>query len=185
MKRQGILSLTGVALLGLIVLMTLHEWDYSSATNTAQREDLPTLVIEQMSAIRHNPDGTPQYRIKAQGLTWFEVTDRSELENPDVEMFGNKARWLVTAEKGEMRQTEKQIDLRGSVRAKRTGDDPLSIVTEHLVYHTSEQRLVIPTSVKIEHIGGRTKAGKLDADLKQGIIKIRGGVETRYAPTAG
>ena len=29
MKRQGLLSLTGIALLGLIVLMTLHEPDFA------------------------------------------------------------------------------------------------------------------------------------------------------------
>ncbi|HCI10622.1 MAG TPA: LPS export ABC transporter periplasmic protein LptC, partial [Alcanivorax sp.] len=27
MKRQGLLSASGILLLGLIVLMTLHEWD--------------------------------------------------------------------------------------------------------------------------------------------------------------
>lgn len=183
MKKQGLLSLTGIALLALIVLMTLHEWDYATPPAPDQRPDVPTLVLEQLNATRHDESGKPVYRITASGLAWFEVTNRSTLEAPLVEMFGNKGRWLITAKKGEMRQSEKIIDLQDEVRAQREGDAPLSLETARLVYHAEGERLVIPAAVVIHHEGGETRAGQLEADLKNGVITMADGVETRYAPT--
>ena len=184
MRKQGLLSLTGIALLGLIVLMTLHEWDYRSGASSELRPDVPTLLLEQMSAVRHQPDGRPQYALSAESLAWYEVTSRSEMSQPRVEMFGNTANWLVRANQGNMRESEKRIELKGDVRASRGGPEPLSLRTETLVYHAAQERLEIPVPVSIQHEGGRTRAGKLDADLKKGVIEIRGGVETRYVPTA-
>jgi len=182
-KKQGLLSLTGIALLGLIVLMTLHEWDYATPPAPEQRPDVPTLVLEHLDATRHGESGEPIYRITANGLAWFEVTDRSTLDAPRVEMFGNKGRWLIEAKKGEMRQSEKIIDLQGEVRAQREGDAPLSLETAQLVYHADDERLVVPTPVVIRHEGGETRAGQLDADLRNGVMTMADGVETRYAPT--
>src|SRR5690606_1905033 len=70
-KKQGLLSLTGIALLGLIVLMTLHEWDYATPPAPEQRPDVPTLVLEELDATRHGESGEPIYRITANGLAWF------------------------------------------------------------------------------------------------------------------
>jgi len=183
-KRQGLLSLTGIALLGLIVLMTLHEWDYSSAPPAPDRPDVPTLILDQMHASRHKANGTLQYRLDAANLAWFQASNRSEMQAPEVEMFGNTARWLVQANQGNMRESEKRIELQGNVRAERDGVEPLSLQTERMIYHAAEERLEIPVAVQIRHQGGRTRAGKLDADLRRGVIEIRGGVETRYVPTA-
>lgn len=183
MKKQGLLSLTGIALLALIVMMTLHEWDYATPPAPEQRPDVPTLVLEQLNAVRHDERGEPVYRITASGLSWFEVTNRSTLDAPLVEMFGNKGRWLIEAKKGEMRQSEKIIDLQGGVYAQREGDAPLSLETARLVYHADKEKLVIPGSVLIQHEGGETRAGQLEADLRNGVMTMADGVETRYVPT--
>lgn len=185
MKRQGILSLTGIALLGLIVLMTLHEWDYAAPLLTPERPDVPALILENMSSVRHNADGSRQYSLSAKSLSWFETSNRSELSEPAVEMFGNNANWFVSANQGKMQQGRKIMDLSGNVQARRDGSAPLSLETERLIYHANEERLHIPTKVRIEHLGGNTHAGQLDADLRKGIIKIKGGVETHYVPTSG
>lgn len=182
MKKQGLLSLTGIALLALIVLMTLHEWDYAAPPPPATRADTPTLVLEQMQATRHTEAGTIQYHLDAANLTWFEASDRSTLDAPSVEMFGNKGRWLIKAKQGEMRQSEKIIDLQGQVLAEREGESPLRLTTEHLIYDVDRERLQIPVAATVMHQGGRTDAGELDADLKNGILTMRNGVETRYAP---
>lgn len=185
MKRQGILSLTGIALLGLIVLMTLHEWDYAVAPTPQERADVPALVLKNMSSTRHNEDGSRQYQIKATSLIWFEASNRSELTQPVVEMFGNNANWFVSANTGKMQQEEKKLELRGNVQARRNGPQPLSLTTELLIYMADEERLSIPSDVSIDHQGGHTRAGQLDADMKQGVIKMQGGVETHYVPTPG
>lgn len=185
MKKQGILSLTGIALLGLIVLMTLHEWDYAAPLITAERPDVPALILENMTSVRYNADGSRQYSVSAKNLSWFETSNRSELSEPSVEMFGNKANWFVSANQGKMQQEKKIMDLSGNVHARRDGLAPLSLQTEHLIYHANEERLHIPAKVSIKHVGGNTRAGQLDADLQQGIIKIKGGVETHYVPTSG
>lgn len=182
MKRQGLLSLTGIALLSLIVLMTLHEWDYATPPPAERRDDTPTLVLEGMHAVRHTDSGALQYRLDADNLTWFEVTNRSTLEGPSVEMFGNNARWLIRAKQGEMRQAEKVIDLRGDVRAERDGPAGLTLQTEHLVYYADKEKLVIPAPSTIRHQGGQTSTGKLEADLRRGVMTLHNGVETRYVP---
>lgn len=184
MKRQGLLSLTGIGLLGLIVLMTLHEWDYSTPPASPDRPDVPTLILDQMQATRHKPDGSPQYHLSAANLSWFEASNRSQLDHPQVEMFGNTARWLVRANQGNMREAEKRIELNGDVRAERDGPEPINLRTERLIYLASEERIDIPVAVQITHQGGKTRAGSLQADMKKGVIEIRGGVETRYVPIA-
>lgn len=185
MKKQGILSITGIAILGLIVLMTLHEWDYAAPLITPERPDVPSLILENMQSVRHNADGTRQYSISAEGLSWFEKGNRSELTGPSVEMFSNNANWFVSANQGKMQQEKKVIELNGSVHARRDGPAPLSLKTERLTYYANEERLHIPAKVNVDHVGGNTRAGQLDADLKQGVIKMKGGVETHYVPTSG
>lgn len=184
-KRRGLLSLTGIALLGLIVLMTLHEWDYALPDGGLAAEDQPSIILQGARAVSHKPDGNAEYEIEAESLTFFEVSQRSELGGPSLTLFGEEARWQVSARKGAMDQDRKVIQLSGNVHALREGASPLDVSTDRLVYDARQERMTIPVPVKVRHEGGVTHAGELEADLKQGVLLMGEGVETRYAPQAG
>lgn len=183
-KRQGLLSLTGIALLGLIVLMTLHEWDYALPDGRAPRDDVPSMVLEGIRAVSHQEDGTPEYRVAAASLTFYENSQRSQLTDPQIELFGRQGRWEVQAEQGQMDQVRKIIELDGNVKASRHGAQPVSLSADHLIYHADEERLQIPVPTHIMHEGGETRAGRLEANLREGLLVMQEGVETRYVPPA-
>lgn len=181
-KRRGLLSLTGIGLLGLIALMTLHEWDYSLPRGGERPEDQPSIILHGARAVSHKPDGNEEYEVEAETLTFFEIGQRAELTYPRVKLFGNDAQWQVSANKGEMDQDRKIIHLSGSVRARRGGTEPIEVTTDRMVYDARDERMTIPVPVEVHHPGGVTRAGELEADLEHGLLLMDEGVETRYAP---
>lgn len=181
-KRRGLLSLTGIGLLGLIVLMTLHEWDYALPRSGERPEDQPSIILHGARAVSHRPDGSEEYEVEADRLTFFEASQRSELARPQVTLFDSAASWLVRAEHGAMDQHRKVIRLTGAVRARRDGPQPIEVDTDHLVYDARRERMTIPAPVEVRHQGGVTRAGELEADLERGVLMMNNGVETRYAP---
>ena len=50
MKRQGLLSASGILLLGLIVLMTLHEWDNPLEEDREAFLNAPMIIADRIVA---------------------------------------------------------------------------------------------------------------------------------------
>ena len=50
MKRQGLLSATGILMLGLVMLMTLHEWDSTLPGQDNAVMMAPAIIADDVTA---------------------------------------------------------------------------------------------------------------------------------------
>ena len=91
MKRQGLLSASGILLLGLIVLMTLHEWDNPLEEDREAFLNAPMIIADRIVAKAYDEeDGRVQYRLVADHLEQYERDALTTLTEPVLRMDTSK-----------------------------------------------------------------------------------------------
>lgn len=181
MKREGLLSATGVLLLGIIALLTLHEWEDRVPGLSRQQIEAPALIIEGMRAEAFTASGALQYRLSAGEVIQFDHDNSMRITTPQLELRSPELTWEIHAEQGAMVDDGRLVTLSQGVNARYlAGDQPLTIQTGELQYRPRDEQLSVPGSVEIVHTGGHTRAGALDADLRTGLIQLRNRVESHY-----
>lgn len=180
MRRQGLLSTTGLVLMVLIIGLTLHEWEDEVPLRDTGEPTGPALVVEGARARSFGEDGQLRYSLRAEHLERFEDEARTELRAPDVEMMQGAQHWRVNAEEGTVTGAANDLALRGQVHAERLQGSPLSLDTGELHYFPDQNRMTAPHGAVIRHPGGSTRAGHLEADIGSGILTLGEQVESRY-----
>lgn len=180
MRRQGLLSTTGLILIVLIIGLTMHEWEDQVPLRDTGAPEGPALVVEGARARSFGEDGQLRYTLQAARLERFEDQARTELRSPDVEMIQGAQRWRVRADEGTVTGPANDLVLRGGVHAERLQGSPLSLDTGKLHYLPDHNRVKAPHGAVIRHPGGRTRAGYLEADIGSGILTLGEQVESRY-----
>lgn len=180
MRRQGLLSTTGLALIALIIGLTLHEWEDQVPLGDNTEPTGPALVVEGAEAHSFSETGELSYRLTAERLSRFEDIQRTEMTAPRVEVIRTDQHWTVTADNGLLEGPDNDLLLAGNVRAERHGGEPLLLTTPRLRYFPSSERVEAPEHVVIHHPGGETRAGHLQADIGTGILTLGGRVESHY-----
>ena len=85
MKRQGLLSATGILLLGLVMLMTLHEWDSALPGKDNAVAMAPAIIADQVSARAFSEkDGSLQYHLTADSLVQFDHNPLTKMQAPEI-----------------------------------------------------------------------------------------------------
>ncbi len=80
MKRQGLLSATGILLLGLVMLMTLHEWDSTLPGQDNAVLEAPAIIADNVTARAFSEeDGSLQYHLTADNLVQFDHNPLTEM----------------------------------------------------------------------------------------------------------
>ena len=94
MKRQGLLSATGILLLGLVMLMTLHEWDSALPGQDNAVAMAPAIIADQVSARAFSEkDGSLQYHLTADSLVQFRPQSAHQDASPSTD-HGQRQRQL-------------------------------------------------------------------------------------------
>lgn len=180
MKRQGLLSATGLILLSLIVLMTLHEWEDRVPALLTQREDTPMIIAEAVMARSYTVAGQLEYDLQADKLTEMDLLGETVLEQPRLALHDTQRVWEVEAQTGRVTDKGRHIRLSGAVAARHFGDQPLTLQTEELIYRSSQEQISAPGTVRITHPSGSTRAGAMEANLATGELQLKNRVESRY-----
>lgn len=181
MRREGLLSASGVLLIGIIALMTLHEWEDHIPGLSQQQIEAPALIIEGMHADAFTEQGSLQYRLNAGELIQFDHDNSMQITGPQLELRSPDLTWRIEARHGAMLEDGRLVVLSDGVRAHYVaGESPLMLNAENLHFRPREEQLSIPGKVEITHAGGRTQAGGLSADLHGGIIELHNRVESLY-----
>ena len=96
MKRQGLLSASGILLLGLIVLMTLHEWDNPLEEDREAFLNAPMIIADRIVAKAYDEeDGRVQYRLVANHLEQYERDALTTLTEPVLRMDNSNGLWTI------------------------------------------------------------------------------------------
>ena len=180
MKRQGLLSATGILLLGLVMLMTLHEWDDSLPGQELAEETAPAILATGVTARAFNDkDGKLQYLLTADDLVQYDHSPRTEMQNPTLEMSNDKGRWTITSTNGTVQNNGDLIIFAGDVKAL----NPLQKIeldTQELQFNSEANIATSPGEVELRFENGQTQAGALEADLDKGILSLEQGVKSEF-----
>ncbi|MCK0154989.1 LPS export ABC transporter periplasmic protein LptC [Alcanivorax sp. S6407] len=180
MKRQGLLSATGILLLGLVVLMTLHEWDTSLPGEDQAVLTAPAIIARQISARAFNEeDGSLQYHLIADNLLQYDHNPLTEMARPRLAMANEQGTWTISSDNGTVQDNGKLIVFSGSVEA-RNPDQKIELDTDELRFDSDTNIATSPADATLRFESGETRAGSLEADLDKGILSLDQGVKSEF-----
>ena len=181
MRRQGLLSVTGILLLGLIVLMTLHEW--GNPLSESQRQAVlraPAVIANGVTAKSFAAgSGKVLYKLTADHLVQYDHSPKTELSNPDLRMDNAQGRWTIRSKKGEVLDNGALLVFQDQVEAHGEANG-ITLKTDELRYHTKSRVIDSPGNVDLSHQRGKTRAGGMQVNLDNGQMKLNKGVVSDY-----
>lgn len=172
----------------LLLLAALSFWIERSvqltATGSAAAQTDPEGIMENFDALRTDPTGKPHYRLSAKKLRHYSGSKRTELESPRfVQLDAEAGEVSAVAKQAVVSPDGDEVELLGDVivkRAARPGQSAMSLRTERLLVFPERDLLRAPGAVDILDATLTLRAGAMEYDAGQRIIKLTGRVHARY-----
>lgn len=189
MKSQLTLGVVVGLVLALIVLMSLHDWNFRSSVKQEVLKQSPMITTQGVTGRVFDVNGELRYTIEATHASEYDYTQALELTQPHIQIFSGDDHWIVDAAKGRMQglgQASKlrQITLQQDVTAHLVGPDGVHLASDELHYWPASGKLVSPGPTKMRQQKNTTQAGHLVANTKTGKISLSKGVESHYVAPA-
>ena len=144
----------------------------------------PEGIMENFEALRTDPAGNPQYRLYAKRLKHYSGSKLTEMESPRFVQLDAKAGEIsATADHATVSPDGDEVDLRGNVnvvRAARTGQSAMTLRTARLTVFPERNMLQTPGAVEVRDKTLDLRAGAMEYNAKQRVIKLTGRVKARY-----
>jgi lipopolysaccharide export system protein LptC len=144
----------------------------------------PEGIMENFDALRTDTAGQPQYRLSARRLKHYSNSKLTELESPHfLQLDAETGEVSATARQGTVSPDGNEVNLRGDVnvlRAAQAGQSAMSLQTEWLIVFPERNLLRAPGAVDIRDATMNVRAGAMEYDAKERIIKLTGRVRVRY-----
>jgi len=144
----------------------------------------PEGIMENFDALRTDPSGQPQYRLSAKKLKHYSGNKRTELESPRFVLLDAQAGDItVKAHQASISPDGKEVDLRGNVTILREagpGQSALTLRTARLIVFPERDLLRAPGAIDVEDATFKIRAGAMEYDAGQRVIKLTGRVNARY-----
>ena len=180
MRRPGLLSASGVILLVVIVMMTLHEWGNPLEGDNEAFLSAPAITAENIVARQFNRDsGEVEYRLLANNLEQYEREALTLLDHPDLSLNNGNNQWTIQADNGEVRDNGDLIVFENNVEAV-SKNNGVTLDTRELHYLSGDRQVSAPDTVHMRHSEGSTRAGSMDADLDTGRMTLKQGVVSEF-----
>jgi len=182
MHKDGLFSAFVLIALGILVIMVLHEWDSDTGNEDGKVIESPAIILESFAADVFDDNGLLQYHISADKLLQYDHINETVVQSPRLELRDPELVWDINAARGKVTENGRRIHLSDGVVAQRHQGEEILLKTAELYYQPSREILEIPVPVSIEHQLGSTRAGRLTANIKQGILELSDHVESIYKP---
>lgn len=174
----------------LLLLAALSFWIERSVqlTGDGNQSDRvePEGIMENFDALRTDPAGQPHYRLSAKELRHYSGSKRTELASPRfVQLDAENGEVSAMAQQAALSADGQEVDLRGDVvveRAARPGQSAMTLRTERLLVFPERDLLRAPGEIDIVEGSTALRAGAMEYDAKQRVIKLTGRVQARYVP---
>ncbi|MFO7542290.1 MAG: LPS export ABC transporter periplasmic protein LptC [Thiobacillus sp.] len=174
----------------LLLLAALSFWIERSVQLTANGSQAaktdPEGIMENFDALRTDATGRPQYRLTARKLKHYSGSKLTEMDAPRFVQLDERAGNVsAVAQQATVSADGREVDLRGAVvveRAARSGQSVMSLRTTQLVVLTERSLLRAPGAVDIVDKNLKLRAGAMEYDARQRVIKLTGRVKARYIP---
>lgn len=172
----------------LLLLAALSFWIERSVQVTGSGDPAsqadPEGIMENFDALRTDPTGKPHYRLSAKKLKHYSGSKRTELESPHfVQLDVEAGEVSAAANQATVSSDGNEVELLGNVvveRAARPGQSVMTLRTERLLVYPERDLMRAPGAVDIFDKTLVVRAGAMEYDAGQRIIKLTGRVQTRY-----
>lgn len=172
----------------LLLLAALSFWIERSVQLTATDSEAvqtdPEGIMENFDALRTDPAGKPHYRLSAKKLKHYSGSKRTELESPRfVQLDVEAGEVSAVAKQATVSSGGDEVELLGDVvveRAARPGQSAMTLRTAQLLVFPERDLLRAPGAVDIRDATLTLRAGAMEYDAGQRVIKLTGRVQARY-----
>lgn len=172
----------------LMLLAALSFWIERSVQLTATGSEAaktdPEGIMENFDALRTDPTGKPHYRLSAKKLRHYSGSKRTELESPRfVQLDAEAGEVSAVAKQATVSPDGNEVELFGDViveRAARPGQSVMSLRTKRLLVFPERDLLRAPGAVDILDGTLSVRAGAMEYDAGQRVIRLTGRVQARY-----
>lgn len=172
----------------LLVLAALSFWIERSVqvapSGTAATRADPEGIMENFEAMRTDPTGRPQYRLSAKRLKHYTDSKQTEMESPRfVHLDPQAGEVSAVARQATVSSDGSEVDLRDNVsivRAARPGQSAMTLSTARLLVFPDRDLLRSPGAVDVRDATLNLRAGAMEYNAKQRVIKLTGRVQARY-----
>jgi len=172
----------------LLLLAALSFWIERSVqlteTGSEASQTDPEGIMENFDALRTDSAGKPHYRLSAKKLKHYSGSKRTELESPRfVQLDAEAGEVSAVAKQATVSSGGDEVLLLGDViveRAARPGQSAMTLRTEQLFVFPERDLLRAPGAVEILDDIVTVRAGAMEYDAGQRVIKLTGRVRARY-----
>jgi len=172
----------------LLLLAALSFWIERSVqltpTGSEAAQTDPEGIMENFDALRTDAAGKPHYRLSARKLKHYSGSKRTELESPRfVKLDAEGSEVRAVAKQATVSPDGHEVKLLGDVimeRAARPGQSAMTLRTSHLIIFPERDLLRAPGAVDIRDATLTLRAGAMEYDAGQRVIKLTGRVQARY-----
>ena len=172
----------------LLLLAALSFWIERSVqlteTGSEASQTDPEGIMENFDALRTDPAGKPHYRLSAKRLKHYSGSKRTELESPRfVQLDVVAGDVSAVSRQATVSSDGQEVDLVGDVvveRAARPGQSAMTVRTEQLLVFPERDLLRASGAVEILDDAMTVRAGAMEYDAGQRVIKLTGRVHARY-----
>jgi lipopolysaccharide export system protein LptC len=138
----------------IVQLMNVQDMEMMSDAHKGE----PDYIVENFSAVRMSPDGTPRYIISGAKLSHLPLDDSSTVEAPALQsMAPGKPPMYLNSKAARLDHVNNTVELLGNVDIRRAGSPtakPMTIRTEALTVLVDEDQM--QTSLPVEMTSGAT-----------------------------
>lgn len=172
----------------LLLLAALSFWIERSVQitangNLANKTD-PEGIMENFDALRTDQTGRPQYRLSAKNLKHYSGSKLTELESPRFVLLNAQAGEVsAVSMQATVSPDGNEVDLRGEVkvlREARAGQPAMTLQTARLIVFPERNLLRAPGPVDVQDATLKLRAGAMEYNAGQRVIKLTGRVQARY-----
>lgn len=172
----------------LLVLAGLSFWIERAVQIPAGGREIdlsdPEGIMENFEALRTDLEGKPQYRLSAKRLRHYSSSKRTDLEAPDF-LFLDPQAGSITARSNTATVSPdgREVELMGKVeviRAAQPSRSAMTVRTERLKVFPESKVLRAPGPVHAQDGTVDVRAGGMEYNASQRVIKLTGRVQSRY-----
>lgn len=145
-------------------------------------DSLPDYVVTGIHGLQTDDAGHIKQRLVAEQLQHFTLPEEhTVLSRPDIQLYQDGLpRWQIKANEATSSHNNQELVLSGGVTGDSLSDQPLHLVTDHLLAKQAEQTLSTDAPVIISNPQGQLSSLGLHADLRQQTLELPAHVQGSY-----
>ena len=173
-----------VLLLFLAAVSAWLNYTVRGPDSKQKRQGDPEAIVENFEATRTDAAGRVKERLTASKLTHYSDTKLSLLDSPRLtQMAPDAADLTVVAERATLARNNEEVSMENNVRVTRAAtpqNGALQLDTQRLLVYPKRDLLRAPGAVAVQGDGINLRAGRMEIQSKQRLIKFSGRVKALY-----